>query len=263
MTIPSSNILSQALSVIGTNAAQYYAFLSRTTNDIGLDVTLYAAPVELRASFQAVPRKMYIDLGLDFQKSYLMAYAQTCDVSDIIRDTSGDQITIFGKTWQSESKTNWFPIDGWNGILFVMIGDETPNYLCGVPESGGTANEYIPSIVDQSHTGHSGMLSNCEQWISRIDNFENTQGGLSVEVRGIDENRPLGYTIYINGLFSVSGSINSTTLVTIFDSNSPEYANPCAIELHFRQVSGGTMAEAEYTLFADLVPPPIAPPVIP
>jgi hypothetical protein len=120
-----SNLLSVALSVIGTTTISLYRFVSRSANTIGNLISLYEYPVECRTSVQAVPRDLMHQLGLDMQKDYIMVYAVD-DVNDIMRDTSGDIIQWRGKFWQSESSTDWQAIDGWQGTLFVECGEVTP-----------------------------------------------------------------------------------------------------------------------------------------
>lgn len=114
-----------ALGIIGTTAIRLYRFVDRNTNAIGNLVSLYDYPVDCRTSVQAVPRTLMHQLGLDMQKSYITVYAID-DVNDIERDTSGDVIYWNGKYWQSESNTDWHAIDGWQGTLFVEVGDSTP-----------------------------------------------------------------------------------------------------------------------------------------
>ena len=118
--IPGQNILNMALSVIAPSSFQYYAFLSRTPNDIGQDVTSYAEPVTLLGSVQPVPRNLFEAYGLDFQRSYVNVYVSK-GILDIARDVSGDQIQFNGFTYQCLSITDWQPIDGWDQVLCVKV----------------------------------------------------------------------------------------------------------------------------------------------
>ncbi|WP_197335302.1 phage collar protein [Ralstonia solanacearum] len=67
--IPGSNLLGLALSVIGKQRVEYFRYIGRKTNDIGDDVSVYADPVPMFGSVQAVDRNMYQYLGLDFQSA--------------------------------------------------------------------------------------------------------------------------------------------------------------------------------------------------
>lgn len=120
--IPGSNLLNQALTLIGGQRFIYRAFSSRSTNSIGLDVATYLPDAAVTGSIQAVPRNMYEQMGLDLQKSYINIYISH-DVVDIDRDVSGDQVVFFGALYQCISKTAWKSIDGWNQVLAVRIGN--------------------------------------------------------------------------------------------------------------------------------------------
>ena len=118
--IPGSNLLLRAARLIGMTKVQYLKDMGRTTNEIGLDVTNYATPVDIMGSLQAVPRSVYQAYGLDFQKNYLMFYT-TADVIDLARDVSGDMLQYGGKKYQLVSETDWMQIDGWTGVLCVQV----------------------------------------------------------------------------------------------------------------------------------------------
>lgn len=119
--IPGMNILNTALTVIARQEALYHRAVSRGTNAIGQWVTTYAAPVPIRGSIQAVPRETYQNLGLDYQKNYLSCYF-TGNVSGIQRGESGDQMTWNGRRYQFLSESEWYAMDGWNGLMAVEIG---------------------------------------------------------------------------------------------------------------------------------------------
>lgn len=120
--IPGSNILNMAMSVIATQAVDYYAYAYRTVNDIGLDVAGYQDPVTIYGSVQAVPRSVYQERGLDLQKNYVNFFVRS-DAIDLHRDTSGDQFRYSGKVFQLISTTNWYGQDGWVEVLCVEIGN--------------------------------------------------------------------------------------------------------------------------------------------
>jgi hypothetical protein len=124
MTIPGQNLLNLAMTLLGRQSFQYYAYAARTPNAIGQDVTTYAAPVTLSGSVQPVPRTLYESFGLDFDRYYLTFYV-AANVLDVARDISGDQMFFNGNTYQCVQKTDWFPQDGWTSILCVQV----PNYI--------------------------------------------------------------------------------------------------------------------------------------
>ena len=118
--IPGSNLLSQALSAVGQQAVNYYAFQQRITNSIGTDVPIYAPPVVIMGSLQAVPRSQYEMLGYDFNKHYMTFFCPQSMI-DVERNTSGDVIEYANKTYQVQSITPWFNIDGWIEAHLVEI----------------------------------------------------------------------------------------------------------------------------------------------
>ena len=118
--IPGSNILNAALSVIGSQYFDYYKFLARQTNTIGVDVTVYENPILLSGSIQPVPQNTYAAMGLDFQKNYINIYVSK-DTLDINRDISGDKIIFNNEQYKCVSNTDWFAMDGWTSILAVKV----------------------------------------------------------------------------------------------------------------------------------------------
>jgi hypothetical protein len=122
--IPGRNLLNLALSVIAKQSLVYYKFASRSQNVIGQDVTVYAPGATIVGSWQPVSRKLYEQYGLDFQKDYFVLYTSN-NTLDITRDVSADQVAFNGQRYQCESNTEWFQLDGWNGILCCHIGNDT------------------------------------------------------------------------------------------------------------------------------------------
>lgn len=123
-SVPSSNLLVSALTVIKPQEFTYRRFTGRALNDIGLYVSTYAAPQTLKGSIQSVPRSVYNELGLDWKKKYLSVYCSDM-IDGIDRDTSGDLIEFNNLTWQALSEGGWQPIDNWAGILFIQVDDPT------------------------------------------------------------------------------------------------------------------------------------------
>ena len=118
--IPGSNILNIALTAIGMQQVLYYRFLTRTTNEIGLDESNYDSPIVVSGSLQPVPRNRYEQLGLDFNQNYFTFYAAK-NIQDLARDVSGDRISFNGKVFDCLSANDWYGIDGWLAITLVEI----------------------------------------------------------------------------------------------------------------------------------------------
>lgn len=118
--IPGSNILAQALSVIGSTTVKYCKALARTTNAVGQYVTQYDEGVCISGSLQPVPRSMYAQLELDFSKQYYMFYTTT-PIRDVERDETPDKIVYLDAEYVTVSRSDWNNIDGWNGVMFVKV----------------------------------------------------------------------------------------------------------------------------------------------
>lgn len=121
--IPGANILNMAMSLVAGQSFDYFRFVSRETNDIGLDVSVYADGVPKTGSVQAVPRSVMVAQGLDLQRNYVTVYTSN-DVRDVRRDVSGDYIVFNGKKFQCVSATDWYAVDGWIAILCIEVPNE-------------------------------------------------------------------------------------------------------------------------------------------
>lgn len=120
MTVPGSNLLNMALSLIGPQPVAWAAFSGMTTNAAGIDVPTWAAAVTVYGSFQPASNTLLQTLGLDWNKNYAIFYASQA-FTEPDRDMSGDRLTYAGKTYQVESGSKWFTQDGWEGVLCVEV----------------------------------------------------------------------------------------------------------------------------------------------
>lgn len=124
MTVPGSNLLAQALAMIGPQSITYYQDAGRTTSAAGFDVTAYEEPITVsRASVQAVPLRNYASLGLDFKRKYVNVFA-CADIIGLDRDRSGDQVGYAGKRYDIEASTPWYGQDGWVEMLCIEVGPD-------------------------------------------------------------------------------------------------------------------------------------------
>ena len=121
MNIPSSNLLSMALTVIQPTTFKLFAFIDRDRSAKGQFVSNFAEGIDVLGSIQAVPRSRYQNLGLDFNKNYIQIYTSS-NVIDLRRDSSGDQIEWNGRRYEISSNNDWHAIDGWMGVLAIDIG---------------------------------------------------------------------------------------------------------------------------------------------
>lgn len=120
--IPGSNLLNVALSVIGKQPVLYYRATGRTKNSVGQWVTEYSEPFQVLGSLQAVPKSLFSQAGLDYQKNYLNCYFSV-NAHDIRRGESGDMFVYGGRRWQFLSATDWSNQDGWSATIAVDIGE--------------------------------------------------------------------------------------------------------------------------------------------
>lgn len=120
MNIPGANLLSIAARVIQFQTLGWRAFVSRSVNSTGDQISLFALSVDIQASFQPVDKKLYQDLGLNFSKNYAKVYT-SAPVLPTTRDREGDKLTFGGRTWQCESDQNWSVVDGFTKMLVVEI----------------------------------------------------------------------------------------------------------------------------------------------
>jgi E217 collar protein gp28 len=118
--IPGSNLLKMALRAIAPTTVTYYQWITREANAIGLLVNDFDEGTCISGSLQPVPRSLYQQLNLDFEKNYYMFYSVT-PFQTIERDTSSDQIGFGDKRFQVVSSADWHAIDGWNGIMMVEV----------------------------------------------------------------------------------------------------------------------------------------------
>lgn len=117
---PGDNLLEDALDIIATQDVDLYRFVSRAKDARGVMVGSYAGPIAVQGSVQAVDRKHYQQMGLDFARTYVKFYTSE-EVRNVQRDQTGDLFTYGGRWYQAESQTSWLDQDGWNDVLAVMV----------------------------------------------------------------------------------------------------------------------------------------------
>lgn len=119
------NVLKLALSIIGTDDnVLWYKFVRRELNEVGVYVNTFEEPTQLLgATVQAVSQQVYFDLGLDWQKNYVMIYTET-PVLDLQRASPGDVILWYNKIYQLTSENNWLKQNGWTGVMGVEVEED-------------------------------------------------------------------------------------------------------------------------------------------
>ena|ERR1700679_1506503 len=121
--IPGINLLNVAGQIIDFSLVSYYQYTGRSLNSVGQYVATFSEPTNLKGSLQAVPRNLYEQHGLDFNKKYVLLYVPENSI-EVQRDVTGDQFTYSEKKYQIESSTDWFFQDGWKGLIASYFKDE-------------------------------------------------------------------------------------------------------------------------------------------
>ena len=114
------NIHNMAMTIQKKQTLAWRKTTGDTINEIGYAVTTYSPAVNIIGSFQPVPKSVYQQYGLDFQKSYFTFYTNNA-IGDITRGVSGDQFDYKGCTYQCLSLNDWFDFGGWIGVLCVLV----------------------------------------------------------------------------------------------------------------------------------------------
>ena len=113
------NILSVTQSVIGRQSYQFEKWLSRSRNDQGYEVDVYAPEVERQGGIYPVSRDRMQSQGLDMEKIYIQIF-DTELIGLLGRAQNADRIIYSGYYWHPMPSSNDF-VDsgGWNQVLAV------------------------------------------------------------------------------------------------------------------------------------------------
>lgn len=120
MRVPGSNLLNAAFRLIARQSFNYSVFTGRTPQPNGQYVSNYKSAICITGSAQPVPRDMYEQDGLDFQKSYFNFFIERKTL-DVTRDVAGDLIQFQGLYYNAISRTPWYGVDGWDQLMAVEV----------------------------------------------------------------------------------------------------------------------------------------------
>ena len=119
------NINELALPVINTvvngdsGVFAFRYFLSQEDkNGLAIMVPTYGPWYGIRGNVQYVHRKMYQDLGLDFTKVYINAWASV-EINDNAMKSQPDQLFWRGFLWNVTSNSEWNWQNGWVNVTAV------------------------------------------------------------------------------------------------------------------------------------------------
>jgi len=128
MSVPGSNLLRLALSVLGKSSVNYFQYAGVAQGPTGLDTATYDPAITIiTGTVQPVNTARYQEFGLDFSKRYIVWFVPNLNAVDLSRnpDISGDVIEFKGRRFQLMNNTDWFQIDGWMSPMAVDIGPAT------------------------------------------------------------------------------------------------------------------------------------------
>lgn len=120
MSVPGSNLLTQALQLIARQQMTYLPYSSRTLQANGVYASVYGIGAVVGGSIQPVSRSLMETLGLDMQRRYVNIFVPQ-SVVDVDRDVAGDQFQFAGYTYEALSITQWVTVDSWNQVLCVAV----------------------------------------------------------------------------------------------------------------------------------------------
>lgn len=118
--IPGANVLGIAFSAIAQQPAQFLRAIGRTQNNLGAWVTQYAAPVDVRVSFQSMDSTKYQQLGLDLAKNYYSIWVKL-GAEGVNRGASPDRFIVYGKLYEITTTHDWFMQDGWTECVVIEV----------------------------------------------------------------------------------------------------------------------------------------------
>lgn len=127
MTLNLLPIAMNATSILGCNQQfEFYQFQGSTLDDLGRDIPQYSDPMNLKGSIQAVPNKMYEQLGLDLDKNYITVFCPQL-IQSLAQNSQPDRIIWNNRTFEAIETKDWTNLNGYTKALFIEIKDERNN----------------------------------------------------------------------------------------------------------------------------------------
>ena len=124
------NVLAPAMNAtacLGCNKQfEFLKYIETTIDDMGRDVPVFADPVLMTGSIQAVPNKMYEQMGLQLDKNYKTVFSLAL-IQSIAENIQPDRIVYNGLTFEVVENKNWYETNGYTKILVVELKELRPN----------------------------------------------------------------------------------------------------------------------------------------
>jgi hypothetical protein len=128
-----------ATAILGCNKKfQYLKYLRTGIDDMGRAVPEFDEPVSYTGSIQAVPNRLYEQLGLDLDKNYKTVFCPQL-MRSLAEEIQPDRIVYENRTFEIVENKNWYETNGYTRVLMVelkelrnesdnnQIQDEEPN----------------------------------------------------------------------------------------------------------------------------------------
>ena len=119
--IPGINVLNIAFGAIGQEVIQHVSATGRTQNAVGAWVTTYAAPVDVRASWQPAEDKKIEQQGLDVSKDYHSLWMRA-PVAGVQRGATPDRFIAHERLHDVIDVKDWYGQDGWVEVMVIDVG---------------------------------------------------------------------------------------------------------------------------------------------
>ncbi len=110
-----------ATQILGCNKQlEFYKYLGSVLDDMGRDVPAFADPVIITGSVQAVPNRIYEQLGLDLNKNYKTVFSTEL-LQSIAEGIQPDRLVYDSRTYEIVENKNWYETNGYTKILMVEL----------------------------------------------------------------------------------------------------------------------------------------------
>lgn len=113
-------IAMNATAILGCNKPfLYYKYLGNELK-AGRDIPLFADPIPMEGSVQAVSNKTYEQLGLDLNKNYKTVFS-TALIASMAEEIQPDRIVYENRTYEVVENKNWYETNGYTKVLVVEL----------------------------------------------------------------------------------------------------------------------------------------------
>lgn len=113
-----------ATNILGCNKSfKFYKFKGSTLDELGRDIPEYFDPASYTGSIQAVPNRIYEQLGLELDKNYKTIFCPEL-MRSLAESTQSDIIEYDGKKYQIIENKNYYETNGWTKALVAELKNE-------------------------------------------------------------------------------------------------------------------------------------------